>query len=682
MANSFIRRQTPAALRNGLLRFVKQALSCAKTYCFAGRNLSFCSMELAVLQRAGRQAIAQARLNGGDRQPHLDEKTILMVMKTLILAISMLWLSLAHTAAAAAGGHEVTPEGAWCWFADPRAIHYENSTLGVNMSCIGYIDTHGSIRAMQYDFTRNKQTEVLIRSCFQPDDHNNPTFLALPDGRIMVFYSRHTDEPCFYYRVSRKPGDITTLGQEKTIKTKDNTTYPSPFILSADPEHIYLCWRGINWHPTIARLTMPDSADNVQIADGPYQIVQSTGARPYAKYASNGKNRIYLAYTTGHPDNEYPNWLHFNYIEIPSLKLTDVKGRVLSNVADSVLHVSKTEAYKTQWPLSVVDADPAKRDWLWQIATDKKGRPAIAMVKISEDKQSHLYYYAKWTGSKWRLTYIGDGGKFFHQSPEIENCYSSGMAIDPNNANTVYVSLPTDGAHGRVYELFRLTINDNGEITGKEALTHDSRLSNVRPFVLPGSQGTPLRLAWMYGNYYDWIVSSQRPLGYCTALRCDFEGFSEPVDLNKGLTSSGTALAGDYTVSARVQFDPQKYYGTLFKIGGVEFFIEKGTMRPGLRIDGSLQLSANILGTADTWKLYPRGTNGLWYDPAKLASARITIVREGENVRTYINGLLDQNVNAIVSDGSKVELTNQNMHIADLKVYTRALNNSEIKALR
>ena len=24
-----------------------------------------------------------------------------------------------------AQGHEVTAEGAWCWFADPRALHYE-----------------------------------------------------------------------------------------------------------------------------------------------------------------------------------------------------------------------------------------------------------------------------------------------------------------------------------------------------------------------------------------------------------------------------------------------------------------------------------------------------------------------------------------------------------------------------
>lgn len=38
---------------------------------------------------------------------------------------------------------------------------------------------------------KEKTDEVLIRSYFQPDDHNNPTFLVLPDERIMIFYSRH-----------------------------------------------------------------------------------------------------------------------------------------------------------------------------------------------------------------------------------------------------------------------------------------------------------------------------------------------------------------------------------------------------------------------------------------------------------------------------------------------------------
>ena len=53
-------------------------------------------------------------------------------------------------------------------------------------------------------------------------------------------------------------------------------------------------------HPTIGRLPMPNDSNNFKVAfDWQYQIVQSTGARPYAKYVSNGKD-TYLTYTTGH----------------------------------------------------------------------------------------------------------------------------------------------------------------------------------------------------------------------------------------------------------------------------------------------------------------------------------------------------------------------------------------------
>ncbi len=272
-------------------------------------------------------------------------------------------------------GHEVASEGAWCWFADPRALHYENESGTINSSYVGYIDVHGAVKAVQYDFLKKRRTEVLVRSYFQPDDHNNPTFLVLPDERIMIFYSRHTDEPCFYYRISRLPGDITTLGEEKKILTADNTTYPSPFILSDDPEHIYLCWRGIHWHPTIARLSLPDAEDNVAIDWGPYQMVQSTGARPYAKYCSNGKDRIMFTYTTGHPDNENPNWLYMNSVNINTLQLEDVQGRVLSTIADGPLQVNRKEQYAVDFPVAVADHTPGMRDWVWQVTADKQEIP-------------------------------------------------------------------------------------------------------------------------------------------------------------------------------------------------------------------------------------------------------------------------------------------------------------------
>lgn len=553
-------------------------------------------------------------------------------------------------------GYEVAQEGAWCWFADPRALHYTNKTGSINSSWIGYIDIHGNIKAMQYDFLKQKQQEVLIRSYFQPDDHNNPTFLVLPDERVMIFYSRHTDEPCFYYRISRKPGDITTLGEEKVIPLKNNTTYPSPFILSDDPTHIYLCWRGINWHPTIARLTIPDKQDNLTVDWGPYQMVQSTGARPYCKYQSNGKDKIYLTYTTGHPDNEYPNFLYFNFVNIHNLQLNDIKGNVLSSISQGPFQVSKRESYVQKYPFTVIDSTADKRDWVWQIAYNKTKEPVIAMVRINKDKTSHDFYYVKWHNKTWKKTFLGNAGGHFHQTPDIERCYSSGMAIDPENPNIIYGSFPVQGKHGKIYEIFKFTMNEDGNIVKKEAVTKDSYENNVRPYILPNSEGSPLRLAWMHGKYYDWIVSKQRPLGYNTSIYSDFKGF--PSELNttgkavKAQTTKANANMDVYkfpamnafTLTATIDSLSENYSGLLLTVGDLTYSLQKESLKPVIGINGKTFGSSNKLATADSWTKYGRGTNGKWYTPVPLTHFNLTLSYSKGTLRTYINGLLDQTV--------------------------------------
>ena len=544
------------------------------------------------------------------------------------------------------GGYQVAAEGAWCWFADPRALHYENKEGTINKTYIGYIDIHGNIKAMQYDFQKKEQEEVLIRSYFQPDDHNNPTFLVLPDERIMIFYSRHTDEPCFYYRVSRIPRDITTLGEEKRIETKNNTTYPSPFILSDDPEHIYLCWRGIGWHPTIAKLSLPDDKDEVDVVWGPYQIVQSTGARPYAKYMSNGKDKIYLTYTTGHPDNELPNFLYFNYIDIKTLQLTDVRGTVLSTIADGTFKVNKTGDYAKQYPSTVVD-NPSERDWVWQIASDRNGNPVIAMVHISDNKESHDYYYAKWNGHEWKKTFLINAGGHFHQTPNLEKCYSAGMAIDPSNVNEVYCSLPVEGKYGKVYEIVRFIMSEDGEVISKEAVTKDSQLNNVRPYMIPASEGTPLRLTWMYGNYYDWIVSLQHPQGYSTGIACDFKGFPDRKK-KKMIAASGKEIRFDpekpFVLEQTITLGADNYQGCLLQLGDLEYYLNGETMKPEIRYKGKVYTSTNVLGTSACWKTQARGTGGKWYTPQKYGEVRLRMEYKKGVLCVYINDLLDQRI--------------------------------------
>ncbi|MBQ9285771.1 MAG: BNR-4 repeat-containing protein [Bacteroidaceae bacterium] len=559
-------------------------------------------------------------------------------------------------------GTVVADEGAWCWFADPRAMHYDNANGTINATYIGYIDVHGNVKATQYDWVSGRKTDVLVRSYFQPDDHNNPTFVVLPDERVMIFYTRHTDEAKIWYRISRKPGDITALGEEKYLATANNTTYPSPFILSDDPEHIDLCWRGINWHPTIARLTMPDTDDNCKFDFGPKQIVQSTGARPYAKYQSNGKDKIYVSYTTGHPDNEQPDWLYFNVIDInhgngPILR--DIKGNQLSVIANGVHNVNKQSSYASAHPAAVVDNTANIRNWVWQIALDENENPVIAYPHIDDAKTTHVYWYARWTGSEWRRTWVQYAGHAFHQNwNSTERCYSGGMAIDPDHINDLYLSIPTkDGAYNKdgVYEIWKYTIDDGGKVAGSEQITRNSAKNNVRPFIIPGSGNSPMRLAWMNGDYYYWMVQKSYPKGYPTDIRVDNAWEEELTEEDEQAPRTDCwCLGKDKTLNLAFAMNASKYAGSkLFTLGNMTYSLDNDSY-PVVKIGDNSYRSQNRLLTSDDWATNSTGTSGDNH-PTKVATWVLSLTYDGAVLTTYRNGLVDQVIETTALEGGTAE---------------------------
>lgn len=590
-------------------------------------------------------------------------------MKRLLLSTALL-LTAAFTFSSHAAdepddtsysGTIVADEGAWCWFADPRALHYENAEGTINATYIGYIDVHGNVKATQYDWVKHRKTDVLIRSYFQPDDHNNPTFVVLPDERVMIFYTRHTDEAKIWYRISKKPGDITALGDEKYLATANNTTYPSPFILSDDPQHVYLCWRGIGWHPTIARITIPDENDNCSFDFGPKQIVQSTGARPYAKYQSNGKDKIYLSYTTGHPDNEMPDWLYFNVIDINEGNgpiLRDINGKQLSIINNGTFNVNKNESYKNSYPATIVDNTANIRNWVWQIVLDKDEHPVIAYPHIDDARTTHVYWYARWTGSEWRRTWVQYAGHAFHQNwNSTELCYSGGMSLDPENVNDLYLSIPTkNGQYNKdgVYEIWKYTIDDEGNVSGSEQITQNSAKNNARPFVIPGSKNSPMRVAWMNGDYYYWIVKQGYPKGYPTDIRCNYAWEEALTPENKPeIVPTCICLGANKTLNLAFAMNEQKYEGTLFKSGNMTYSLGADNY-PVITIGDKTFKSQNRLLTSDNWATLSTGTSGDNH-PTKLSTWVLTLTYDGNILTTYRNGLVDQVIETTELQGSGVD---------------------------
>src|SRR5690606_8023014 len=118
--------------------------------------------------------------------------------------------------------------------------------------------------------------------------------------------------------------------------------------------------------------------------------------------------------------------------------------------------------------------------------------------------------------------------------------------------------VPVAGKHGQVYELKKFTVGTDGMLATTEQLTFDSPENNVRPYAIAGPEGTS-PLVWMYGDYYDWIVSESRPRGFPTAIHTDMQ-------IPKDASS-----AEGFTLAMVVTYDSAAYHGDIVQFAGLAY---------------------------------------------------------------------------------------------------------------
>lgn len=402
-------------------------------------------------------------------------------MKHVLLLLSLAFgigATLPHPVLAAPPAEafaSLTDDGGWCWFSDPRAVSRDGRTV------TGWVTEDGSIQAAELNHASGQVTTVTLHAQYERDDHDNPAFLFLPDGRLMAFYSRHGGgaQPAIHSRVTARPGAFTEWEPETALPLRDpaggrgGITYCNPFLLAAETNTLHLFWRGQSWKPTLAKST--DGGKTWS----PAQVVFSRPGlpadnRPYAKYASNGKDRIHLLFTDGHPRNEASNRVYYACYRAGAFYKADgtrICGAnelpIRPEQADCVYDATKTGV----------------RAWIWGLAFDAQDRPVIAYTRLPSE-QDHRYHYARWDGRQWRDHELCGGGKWFPQTPaggkEREPHYSSGLALDPANPAVVYLTRPVNG----VRELEKWTTPDGGETWKSEAITSGSKQDNVRPYVV------------------------------------------------------------------------------------------------------------------------------------------------------------------------------------------------------
>ena len=125
-------------------------------------------------------------------------------LMTLALAtVGCLGLASLPVAAAATGEEfaKASDDGAWCWFSEPKAVRRDGKVF------TGWVTRNGSIEASVIDAKGQVLQTAMLHEKLQLDDHDNPAFLFLADGRLAAFYCTHGNDDLFL-RITEKPGMV------------------------------------------------------------------------------------------------------------------------------------------------------------------------------------------------------------------------------------------------------------------------------------------------------------------------------------------------------------------------------------------------------------------------------------------------------------------------------------------
>lgn len=372
--------------------------------------------------------------------------------------------------------------GSWCWFADPRAVHIDRA--GIDEVVVGWLSPTGKVMVESIDATG--QARVVKVSHTYPDDHNSPVISVEPDNRITVYWSTHNGKHLFY-RTTRAPGDITSWQHWQALGSNTDGargfTYPNPVILPAEGNRHYLFWRGGNWEPTFSTRTASGTWAPAR------EVIDSPGHRPYMKVASDGRDRIAMAFTDGHPDN---NVTSIYFAEVRAGGVYSAAGRRLGTLGGRPIAPSRaTMVYNARTNDNV-------RSWLQDVAFDHAGHPVI-LYSIYPRGAKAQYWYARWDGRRWlRHFMVSAGPPIAVHQPH----YLGGAVLDHTRAGIVYVSTMV-GPH---HQLERWATTDGGHSWTSTQLTAGNE-SELRPIVaqeLPGTSAPASTVFALRGVYHDY----------------------------------------------------------------------------------------------------------------------------------------------------------------------------------
>jgi hypothetical protein len=411
----------------------------------------------------------------------------------LLFAAALAFLAVPARAQGPKPGADYATIGAnamWVWYGEPKAVYYEGKR---KQTYLGWLSKKGEVTIASIDHVTGHTMTKVINPNWPVDDHNHPSLLMLPDGRLMVIYTGH-GAPDVRMQITRDPEDISAFQPEAVIIKGSHYTYPNLAFLSSegDSGRVYAFVRGVDELPN---LNYSDDwgktwKTNIRLFDVP----SDANATPYMKMVSNGKDEIHFMIEGWHRLQKPPIY----YMKYKGGNFYHADGTLIKAMAQLPVKDGECDLIM----------DPRKYGHHatgWDITLDASGRPRCLIDKYKDD-DNHVYYYYRWTGSQWVNTRLVNSGKLMGHN----DGFAGGVTFDHADPNTIYMcrqiivakdSITVGQVLDSTHELDKWTSSDDGLTWDSIPITRNSPKKNVRPCVPRGSHGGKAGLFWLYGDY-------------------------------------------------------------------------------------------------------------------------------------------------------------------------------------
>ncbi|MFC3122878.1 BNR-4 repeat-containing protein [Agaribacter flavus] len=432
------------------------------------------------------------------------------------------------------GGHTF-PNGAWCWFQDPRAI----IDTGAHQGPLLLVSSFSAREKSQYaarnwgenihpwakgdndlywlNLASGEKGQVKVHQGLTQDDHNVAAIHQRSDGRYIIAYADHGYEPVTYFRVSERPHDPTTWQPVTQFEHADTVTYSNLYqAVDTSNKPLLLNFnRSVGFDPNVMI-----SANEGRTWSYGGQLLGGPG-RPYVRYAQ-GAGRVHFLASDQHP-RVFDNSIYHG--------TTDGTSIFASNGALIDEDISDENFIEPHQLTVIHRGKPSAVGWGVDIEVTDDGLP-YAIYSVQKNNQEremlpgldHRYVYAHFDGELWHTEEVAYAGTALY---EYEQDYTGLAALDPNDPNIMVISTNANPDTGeplisqadgkRHWELFLGKRNNNAQWSWRP-ITFNSTQDNIRPIIpkwdtQENTHPAKRVVLWMRGTYTSYTEYDTQIVG-------------------------------------------------------------------------------------------------------------------------------------------------------------------------